>query len=200
MLHSVGHQPLATPGRIAVIVAGLVLVLDNLTKSLATEIFHRPHRVHHLIEINVLRNSGGVVLRGTTGALLGSGGAVVLIVGGPVVARWLSSRLGSVACGLFVGGAAGNLADRLVRTPGQMRGPILDWLTVSKGLLPTTFTMNLADVALISGLAIALPLAVRKSASAPSEHLTVLGASADTESHPVLARAPLRSARRNDTV
>jgi signal peptidase II len=168
--YAVRRRPLMNAGHAAIVVSGVVVLLDVVTKKMAVDLLSRPHRVHHLVEINVLRNSGDVVLRGARGALLGSLSAGLLIVGGPVLARWLRSRPASVACGLFIGGAAGNLTDRLLRGPGQLRGPILDWLTVSKGLLPQTFTTNFADVAVVSGLAVAAALVLRRIVFAPTEH------------------------------
>jgi hypothetical protein len=50
------------------------------------------------------------------------------------------------------GGAAGNLADRLLRSPGSGRGAVVDWIHVAG--YPATF--NLADVAIRAGAAGAL--------------------------------------------
>jgi signal peptidase II len=50
------------------------------------------------------------------------------------------------------GGAAGNLADRLLRSPGPGRGAVVDWIHVAG--YPATF--NLADVAIRAGVVAAL--------------------------------------------
>jgi signal peptidase II len=49
--------------------------------------------------------------------------------------------------GLVLGGAVGNLVDRLVRAPDPFRGAVVDWLRVS----PYRPVFNIADVALRVG-------------------------------------------------
>ena len=53
----------------------------------------------------------------------------------------MSSRLRSlawtIALGLLLGGAAGNLGDRLFRAPGPLRGSVVDWLNLPH--FPWTF-------------------------------------------------------------
>lgn len=51
----------------------------------------------------------------------------------------------AVVVGLLLGGAAGNLIDRLFRAPGVMQGHVVDWIDI--GAWPT---FNLADSALTS--------------------------------------------------
>ncbi|HLG51275.1 MAG TPA: signal peptidase II, partial [Chloroflexota bacterium] len=66
----------------------------------------------------------------------------------PLYARWLrhTGRLGALAVGLQVGGALSNLADRVVA------GTSLDYLPVG------TVVFNLADVALVLGMVLAVGL------------------------------------------
>ena len=52
----------------------------------------------------------------------------------------------------MLGGAAGNLVDRLVREPGPMRGAVVDWLQVTSG----SGIMNLADLSLNAALLVAV--------------------------------------------
>ena len=54
------------------------------------------------------------------------------------------------ALGLLLGGAAGNLADRLFRSPGPLRGFVIDWIKLP--YFPPTF--NLADSAITIGAAV----------------------------------------------
>lgn len=65
---------------------------------------------------------------------------------------------------LMVGGAAGNLIDRLVHRPRFPDHAVADWITSTS--LPT---FNLADAAIVVGLAFVTLTAV---ASPPSEHNT----------------------------
>jgi signal peptidase II len=62
-------------------------------------------------------------------------------------ARRLRSVSWAVALGLLLGGAAGNLSDRLFRAPGPLRGRVVDWI-----LLPHfPWIFNLADSAIVCG-------------------------------------------------
>jgi signal peptidase II len=76
------------------------------------------------------------------------------------VVSWLLARTRSRAVALFlaavVGGAAGNLADRLLRSPGFGRGGVVDWIHLAG--YPATF--NVADVAIRLGAIGALAAAL----------------------------------------
>ena len=71
-------------------------------------------------------------------------------------ARRLRSIPWAVTLGLLLGGAMGNLADRLFRAPGPMRGDVVDWIE-----LPHWPVFNLADSAIVCGGVLAVLLAVR---------------------------------------
>lgn len=67
----------------------------------------------------------------------------------------------AVALGLILGGAAGNLTDRLLRSPGPLRGAVIDFLSVLDpygGFYPI---FNLADSAIVCGGVLAVILAFR---------------------------------------
>jgi signal peptidase II len=51
-----------------------------------------------------------------------------------------------VALGLLLGGALGNLTDRIFRSPGPLRGHVVDFLE-----LPHWPIFNLADSAIVLG-------------------------------------------------
>jgi len=72
-----------------------------------------------------------------------------------VFALRVRGRATAICLAAVVGGALGNLADRLLRSPGFGRGPVVDWIHL--GALGGSF--NLADLAIqcgIAGAAIAL--------------------------------------------
>jgi len=73
----------------------------------------------------------------------------------------LSGRLRSwpwaIALGLILGGAAGNLADRLFRSPGLLHGAVVDWIKLP--YFPPTF--NIADSAITIGAALLVLASVR---------------------------------------
>lgn len=75
-------------------------------------------------------------------------------------AGWRSrGRAWAVALGLITGGAAGNGLDRILRAPGPFRGAVVDWIKLP--FYGPVF--NLADVALRTGVLIALILLLRGS-------------------------------------
>ncbi|HEX6448824.1 MAG TPA: signal peptidase II [Trebonia sp.] len=126
-------------------VALLVLAADQLSKSLV--VATRPGDGHGVAAVTLVRN---------TGASFGIGSAhpvAVMIVSIAVIAvvAVLLVRTASRGAALFLaavlGGALGNLADRLFRSPGLGGGAVIDWIHVWG--YPATF--NLADVAIRVG-------------------------------------------------
>lgn len=70
---------------------------------------------------------------------------------------------GFVAVGLVIGGALGNAHDRIVRTleiGGEVRHGVIDWILVY--YLPNTPwpNFNVADIALVIGIAMLLPFLI----------------------------------------
>ncbi len=63
-------------------------------------------------------------------------------------------RRSRAALGLLLGGAPGNLSDRLFRSPGPMRGRVVDWINLPH--FPWTF--NLADSAICCAAALIVVL------------------------------------------
>jgi signal peptidase II len=62
------------------------------------------------------------------------------------VARRLGSTGWALALGLLLGGAAGNLVDRLLRSPGPGRGAVVDFIDFQ--VWPS---FNVADSAIVCG-------------------------------------------------
>jgi signal peptidase II len=61
-----------------------------------------------------------------------------------------------VTLGLLLGGATGNLTDRIFRWPGPFRGWVVDWIQV-----PHWPVFNVADSCIVCGGILAVFLAVR---------------------------------------
>jgi signal peptidase II len=76
-------------------------------------------------------------------------------------ARTLFSTGWAVALGLVLGGAIGNLLDRVFRAPGFLRGGVVDWISVfaPDGRVYPIF--NLADSAIVCGGVLGAVLALR---------------------------------------
>lgn len=142
-------------------VALLVLTLDLATKVAAVSSLEgRP-------SVSVVDGVVYLVLTRNTGAAFsfGQGYTIVLTlialaVVGVIVrfARRLGSTPWAISLGMILGGAAGNLADRLFRAPGPFRGAVIDFISVfddSGGVFPV---FNVADSALVIGVLLAVGL------------------------------------------
>ena len=108
------------------------------------------------VTLQLTRNSGAAFSFGTGYTVLLS----VLAIGVAVAVVRLSSRLGSsawaVALGLLLGGACGNLTDRLFRAPGPFRGRVVDFVE-----LPNWPIFNAADSAIVLGACLIVLQSVR---------------------------------------
>jgi signal peptidase II len=128
-------------------VAALVVAADAISKALALRDLAGRRSVRLLDGLLTLRltlNPGAAFGVGTSYTAL-----IALIACGVVVyviriATRLRSLAWTIGLGLLLGGAVGNLADRLFRAPGPFRGSVVDWLNLPH--FPWTF--NLADAAI----------------------------------------------------
>jgi signal peptidase II len=131
-------------------VAVFVLAADAISKNLVLDklLDHPPVRLlDGLITLRLTFNAGAAFGLGTSYTVV-----IALIACGVIVfmirtARRLRSMAWAVALGLLLGGASGNLSDRLFRAPGPLRGKVVDWI-----LLPHfPWIFNLADSAIVCG-------------------------------------------------
>ena len=109
------------------------------------------------LRFELSRNSGAAFGfgRGLTPWITAISLAAVIALG---YAGWRSrSRAWTLALGLTTAGAAGNLIDRLTRSPGFGRGAVADWIKLP--FYGPVF--NLADVMLRAGILIAFILLIR---------------------------------------
>jgi signal peptidase II len=140
-------------------VAAGVLALDVVTKLLAVaELSDRePIRlIGGVLTLRLVRNPGAAfgVAQGLTILFTGVALAVVVVI--LRLARRLQSAWWAVALGLVLGGALGNLLDRLLRSPGPGRGHVVDFLE-----LPRWPVFNLADSAIVVAAALMVGLTAR---------------------------------------
>ena len=150
---SAGRVPLL------LVVAAGVLLLDVVTKTVAVaELDDRePIRViDGLLTLRLVRNPGAAfgMAQGLTVLFTGVAVAVVVVI--LRMARRLQSAWWAVALGLVLGGALGNLTDRLLRSPGPGRGHVVDFLE-----LPRWPVFNLADSAIVVAGVIMVVLSAR---------------------------------------
>ena len=136
-----------------VIVADLLsklAVVANLTEGEPKEI------VGSLLRLDYTRNAGAAFSFGE--GMTAVFGLVAIAVAVAIVrtARRLRSLTWAITLGLLLGGALGNLGDRIFRSPGFLRGHVVDWIEV-----PHWPVFNLADSAICVGGALAVFLSWR---------------------------------------
>lgn len=141
------------------VVAAVVLVADVVSKLLIVADVATGDHIHvlgHYLQITNTRNSGAAFSVGTRATILFTAVAVVVVVVILRAAARLRSRGWAACLGLLLGGALGNLSDRVFRSPGVFRGEVVDWLQ-----LPHWPVFNLADSAIVVGGVLAVLLASR---------------------------------------
>ena len=87
--------------------------------------------------------------------------AAVVVVVIVRAARRLYSTGWAVALGLVLGGAVGNLVDRVFRDPGFLRGGVVDFLSVFAPDGSVWPIFNVADSAIVCGGVLGALLALR---------------------------------------
>ena len=151
----------ASTRRVALLgaVAVFVIVADLLSKLavVAHMTMYESHDVlGGLLKITYTRNPGAAfsVGEGMTAVF----GLVAIAVAVAIVrtARSLRSLTWAITLGLLLGGALGNLGDRVFRSPGFLRGHVVDWIQV-----PHWPVFNLADSAICCGGVLAVVLSWR---------------------------------------
>lgn len=111
-----------------------------------------------LVYLTHLRNTGAAFNIGDRFTIGLSLMAIVVVISVSVLSRRVISSAWAIALGLLVGGAAGNLIDRLLRAPGPLRGAVVDFISVTDPVSPPWPVFNLADSALVVGVALLLAL------------------------------------------
>jgi signal peptidase II len=131
-------------------VAAFVLAADIITKALVVAHLREGEPVHVLgdvLMLNLLRNPGAAFSVGTGDTIVFTAIAVAVVVYIARTARKLYSVGWAITLGLLLGGALGNLTDRIFRAPGLFRGNVVDWIEVTR-YWPV---FNLADSAIVCG-------------------------------------------------
>jgi signal peptidase II len=147
-----------------VAVAVAVLVLDVVSKALVVAKLpesHLPVRVlGGVLYLDQTRNSGAAFSLGTGFTVILTVLAVAVVVLIVRVAARLRSAAWAVALGLILGGAVGNLTDRLFRAPGVGRGHVVDWISLFGPDGKYWPIFNLADSGVVCGAILAALLAL----------------------------------------
>lgn len=137
-----------------VAIALVVVAIDLISKVLIVSQLGPRGQVRLLggaIYLIETRNAGAAFSVGTGATVLLTAVALVVIVVIVRAARRMHSVGWALALGLILGGALGNLVDRLFRAPGFGRGHVVDWISLfcNDGHIWPVF--NLADSAICCG-------------------------------------------------
>jgi signal peptidase II len=109
------------------------------------------------LTLRVSRNPGAAFsIGGPSVTVLFTAIAVGVIVFVLRTSRQIRSLPWAITLGLLLGGAMGNLTDRIFRSPGPLRGWVVDWIQI-----PHWPVFNLADSCIVCGGVLAVLLAAR---------------------------------------
>lgn len=150
---------LTRPRVLLVLVALLTLALDVASKLYVVEHLEgEPGRrvLGGAVTFVVSRNSGAAFSFAEGATVVFSIIAVAVAVVIVRSMRRLTSSGWAVTLGLLLGGAIGNLTDRIFRAPGIGRGAVVDFISV-----PHFASFNLADSGITVGAALAVLLSLR---------------------------------------
>jgi signal peptidase II len=141
--------------------AVLAVVLDQVVKHLSTEHLTegRPVRIlGGLIYLSLLRNGGAAFSLGRGYTWVFPVITLAVIVWIVWMARKLRSVPWAISLGLVLGGALGNLADRLFRAPGPFEGHVVDMISLFAPYGQGFAVFNIADSCLSVGVVLAVLL------------------------------------------
>jgi signal peptidase II len=140
--------------RLLALIAVTVLVGDILTKIIGVAQLEgeQPVRVlGGLVYLQLVRNPGAAfsLATGYTWVLTLVAAAVVVVI--IRVSRRLRSTGWAVSLGLILGGALGNLTDRIFRAPGPLQGHVVDTVSLFAPDGRVWPVFNLADACIVTG-------------------------------------------------
>jgi signal peptidase II len=143
------------------LVAVLTIGIDLATKQIVLTTLSDGSIVRILggaVYFDLIRNSGAAFSIGTGMTFIFPIVATVVIVGIIWLGRKLRSVPWAIALGLIMGGAGGNLIDRMFRAPGPFRGHVVDFISLFGPNGERFAIFNAADSALCIGVALAILL------------------------------------------
>ncbi len=165
-------------------VAATVVVLDQVTKALAVARLEGEPSVEVVgqwLQLTFVRNPGAAFSLAGNYTILISAIAIIVAVAIVRTSRTLTSTWWAVVLGGILGGALGNLIDRVFRSPAPFRGHVVDFLE-----LPNWPVFNVADMALVGSAILAVLLSIKGVEMGEPDS----GPDANTGSEPGTGSAP----------
>ncbi|HEX4090276.1 MAG TPA: signal peptidase II [Trebonia sp.] len=161
----------ATSGRVRWAMAAVavgVVVADQVTKSLVAAGQIADGSTFGWVTVRVVRNhgaSGGIASGYPVVVTLA---ALAITALAATLALRASGRTAAVCLAAVLGGALGNLSDRIFRSPGFGRGGVVDWIHFAAGA--GNGSLDVADLAIqfgVLGAVIAMLVGSRARARQP---------------------------------
>jgi signal peptidase II len=144
--------------RLLLTVAGIVLIADIVTKVLAVRLLTPGQPVSIIgdtVAWTLVRNSGAAFSMATGYTWVLTLIATAVVIGIIWMGRRLVSPWWALGLGMILGGAMGNLVDRFFRSPGPLRGHVVDFFSV--GWWPV---FNVADPSVVGGAILLVALSL----------------------------------------
>lgn len=154
------------PIGLVVIATALCYVLDQATKWWALSALPGRGRVAlvgDLLGLRLIGNSGAAFSLGAGRTWIFTLLSVVVVIVVARAARQVTSRAWALTFGLLLGGALGNLTDRMLREPGPGRGHVVDFIDYG------WFIGNVADIWIVVAAAAMVVLGLRGVPAHPRE-------------------------------
>ncbi|WP_254923050.1 signal peptidase II [Rhodococcus sp. OK302] len=132
-----------------IVIAAVILVADILTKVWAVAAITPGQPIEiigDVVTFTLVRNPGAAFSMATSMTWILTLVAIGVVIGVIKIGRTLRSPWWALGLGLVLGGALGNLMDRLFRAPGFMQGHVVDFMSI--GWWPV---FNIADSAIVCG-------------------------------------------------
>ncbi len=138
-----------SPRTVVAFVAICVIIIDQVSKSLAeSNLASHSVKLVGPLSLQLVYNSGVAFSIGTGNTVLVTVVEMLVILGIILYTRTIKATGVAVGFGLVIGGALGNIGDRLFRDNG---GSVIDF--IHTGFWPT---FNLADSAVVIGIVVIL--------------------------------------------
>ena len=134
----------------SLLLSAVIVLLDQVSKAWALRDLADGRIIHVIwtMQFNLTFNRGMAFSRGTgIGPIIGVVGLVIVVLL-LLSLRRADNALTRVATGLIIGGAVGNILDRLFRGSGWMRGAVVDFIDFQWWPV-----FNVADMAIMIGAA-----------------------------------------------
>ncbi len=121
---------IARSWRAPIAIALVVVLVDQATKHWAVDALADGHVIHVIwtLQFNLAFNSGMAFSRGRGLGPIIAVTATIVIVWLLVSLRSGGTKLSRFGMGCLIGGAAGNLLDRLFRGDGWLQGSVVDFI------------------------------------------------------------------------